>query len=186
MDKKGKPITVGPDGRPANPFDMGSGFLNPTQVLDPGLVYDATVADYKDFLCSIGYSDKQLQLITKDNSTCNPNRRIKAASDLNYPSITVPNLAKSYSVSRTVTNVGSPESVYEAVVVPPKGVKVTVVPQRLVFNSSVRKINFTVTFEVAAPSRDYSFGSLSWRNGRSLVTTPLVLRTVRAKSGLWI
>ncbi|KAL0396265.1 UNVERIFIED_CONTAM: Subtilisin-like protease SBT3.5 [Sesamum calycinum] len=184
LNKHRKPITAGPDGRKANPFDFGSGFVNPRAVLDPGLVYDATSTDYRAFLCSLGYSDRSLQLITRDNSTCN--QAFTTASSLNYPSITVPNLKNSFSVSRTVTNVGRPRSVYKAVVFPPAGINVTVVPKRLVFNRYGQKINFTVTFELTAPSKDYVFGSLSWRNRRSWVTTPLVVRAVRSKFGLWI
>ncbi|KAK4409376.1 Subtilisin-like protease SBT3.5 [Sesamum angolense] len=184
LNKHRKPITAGPDGRKANPFDFGSGFVNPRAVLDPGLVYDATSADYRAFLCSLGYSDRSLQLITRDNSTCN--QAFTTASSLNYPSITVPSLKNSFSVSRTVTNVGRPRSVYKAVVFPPAGINVTVVPKRLVFNRYGQKINFTVTFELTAPSKDYVFGSLSWRNRRSWVTTPLVVRAVRSKFGLWI
>ncbi|GFP95346.1 subtilisin-like protease sbt3.3 [Phtheirospermum japonicum] len=183
-DKCQKPITADPDRRKANPFDMGSGFVNPREVLNPGLIYDATAADYKAFLCSLGYSDRSLQLITRDNSTCN--QALKTASNLNYPSVTVPNLNNSFSVVRTVTNVGRPKSVYKAVVFPPMGINVTIVPERLVFNRYDQKIKFMLRFEVTAPSKDYVFGSLSWRNKRSWVTTPLVVRTIDSKSGSWI
>ncbi|KAL6563987.1 hypothetical protein OROHE_005227 [Orobanche hederae] len=184
LDKHEIPITADPDRRPANPFDMGSGFVNPRQVLDPGLLYDAAGADYKVFLCSLGYSDRSLQLITGENDTCN--QSFKTAYDLNYPSITIPNLNNSFSVVRTVTNVGKPQSVYEAVVFPPAGINVTVVPKRLVFSWHGQKINFTIKFEVTAPSKDYVFGSLSWRSNISRVTTPLVVRTVHSKHGLRI
>lgn len=181
-DKHRKPIRAGPDGRKANPFDIGSGFVKPKQVLNPGLVYDATPSDYRAFLCSIGYSDRKLQLITRDKSTCS--KALTTATSLNYPSIAVPNLKDSFSVSRTVTNVGRPRSVYKAVVSPPAGINVTVVPKRLVFKRYGQKINFTVSFEVAAPGKDYVFGSLSWRNRLSWVTTPLVVRVVHSRSGL--
>lgn len=183
-NKHKKPIRAGPDGRKANPFDLGSGFVRPKQVLDPGLVYDATPFDYKAFLCSLGYSDRKLQLITRDNSICS--KALTTPSSLNYPSITVPNLKNSFSVSRTVTNVGSPRSVYKAVVSPPKGISVTVVPKRLVFYRYGQKINFTVKFEVTAPTKDYVFGSLSWRSRRSWVTTPLVARVKESRFGLWM
>lgn len=181
LDKLRKPIRSGLDGRKATPFDLGSGFVNPRRVLDPGLVYDATPADYKAFLCSLGYSDRTLHLITRDNSTCN--RAFTTASSLNYPSITIPNLKNSFSVSRTVTNVGKPQSVYRAVVFSPPGVNVTVVPKRLEFNRYGQKMRFTVKFEVTAPVKDYVFGSLSWRNKRSWVTTPLVVRTIGSRLG---
>ncbi|KAL1566696.1 subtilisin-like serine-protease S [Salvia divinorum] len=180
-NKHRKPIRAGPDGRKANPFDLGSGFVRPKQVLDPGLVYDATPSDYEAFLCSIGYSDRKLQLITRDNSTCSSKA---STSALNYPSITVPDLKSLFTVIRTVTNVGRARSVYKAVVYPPAGVNVTVVPKRLVFDRYGQKISFTVTFEATAPSRDYVFGSISWRSRRSWVTTPLVVRAVSSRLGL--
>ncbi|KAL8550014.1 hypothetical protein ACS0TY_008730 [Phlomoides rotata] len=183
LDKHRKPIRSGLDGRKATPFDLGSGFVNPRRVLDPGLVYDATPADYKEFLCSLGYNDRTLHLITRDNSsTCN--RAFTTPSSLNYPSITIPNLKNTFSVSRTVTNVGNPQSVYKAVVFSPTGINVTVTPKRLAFNRYGQKMSFTVKFEVTAPVKDYVFGSLSWRNKRSWVTMPLVVRTIRSRLGL--
>lgn len=73
---------------------------------------------------------------------------------------------------------------FKAVVSPPAGINVTVAPKRLVFKRYGQKINFTVSFEVAAPGKDYVFGSLSWRNRLSWVTTPLVVRVVHSRSGL--
>ncbi|KAK4789864.1 hypothetical protein SAY86_017168 [Trapa natans] len=129
LDKKRRPITVDPDGRRASPFDYGSGFTNPTRVLNPGLVYDMQPQDYRSFLCSLGYSQRSLHHITGDNATCN-SQTFTTPSELNYPSITVPNLRGTVSVHRTVTNVGNPRSVYEALVSPPRGVNVTVEPKR--------------------------------------------------------
>lgn len=182
LDKHHKPITSDPSGRRGNAFDYGAGFVSPRKVLDPGLVYDARPTDYKAFLCSIGYDERSLRLITRDNSTCT--QSFATASDLNYPSIVVPNLKESFSVSRTLTNVGRPGSIYKAVVFAPKGVNVTVVPRRIVFDSYGQKINFTVNFKVAAPPMGYVFGSLTWRNRKSWVTSPLVVRAMHSKMGL--
>ncbi|EYU24256.1 hypothetical protein MIMGU_mgv1a021622mg, partial [Erythranthe guttata] len=84
-------------------------------------------------------------------------------SDLNYPSITFLNLNKSFSISRTMTNVEVAESVYEEVVVPPIGSKVSGVPRKLEFNRVGQSIKFTVYFDVIAPSKDYVFRSLTSR-----------------------
>ncbi|KAM3361504.1 subtilisin-like serine-protease S [Capsicum galapagoense] len=180
-DMHHKPIIVDPEGKKANPFDFGSGFVNPTKVLDPGLIYDAQPADYRAFLCSIGYDEKSLHLITRDNSTCD--QTFASPNELNYPSITVPNLRSKYSVTRTVTNVGKPRSIYKAVIFAPRGVNVTVVPRRLTFTRYYQKMNFTVTFKVAAPTQGYVFGSLSWRNKRTWVTSPLVVRVAHSTMG---
>ncbi|KAJ4713997.1 Subtilisin-like protease [Melia azedarach] len=182
LDKNHKPIIVDPKGRRGNAFDYGSGFVNPRNVLDPGLVYDAQPIDYKVFLCSIGYDEKSLHLVTRDNSTCN--QKFPAVSDLNYPSITVPNLKDNFSVTRTVTNVGKARSFYKAVVASPAGTNVTVVPEQLIFNRYGQKINFTVHFKLTAPSKGYGFGFLSWKNGQLRVTSPLVVRVARSNMGL--
>ncbi|KAM3710047.1 hypothetical protein ACJW31_02G220000 [Castanea mollissima] len=187
LDKHHKPIIVDSEGRRGNAFDYGSGFVNPTRVLDPGLVYDAHPRDYISFLCSIGYDKKSLHLITRDNSTCHETL-FRTPSALNYPSITVPNLNDNFSVTRTVTNVGKPKSIYKAVVSSPIGINVTVVPNRLIFNHFGQKIKFSVNFKVAAAaaakSKGYAFGSLSWRNKKSQVTSPLVVRVAPSNMGL--
>ncbi|XP_010270603.1 PREDICTED: subtilisin-like protease SBT5.3 [Nelumbo nucifera] len=182
LDKNGKPIMVDPEGRRGNSFDYGSGFINPTGVLNPGLVYDAKPVDYESFLCSIGYGERSVHLITSDNSTCN--HTLVTASDLNYPSIIVPNLKDSYTVIRTVTNVGEPRSIYRAVVSPPPGINVTVTPKFLVFNSYGQNINFTVNFKVVSPSKGYVFGSLTWKKRKQRVTSPLVARIASSDFGL--
>lgn len=156
--------------------------MNPARVLDPGLIYDIEAEDYLAFLCSLGYSERSLHLVTRNNITCD--RAFKSASELNYPSITVPNLKDNFSVTRTVTNVGKATSIYKAAVSPPAGINVTVVPDRLIFTRLGQKINFTVNFKVASPSKGYTFGFLLWRNKRLLVYSPLVVRVSPAKPGL--
>ncbi|KAL7231157.1 hypothetical protein ACSBR2_009432 [Camellia fascicularis] len=182
LDKHHRPITVDPEGRRGNAFDYGAGFVNPTRVLNPGLIYDTQPTDYKAFLCSIGYNERMLHLITRDNSTCN--QTFATPNGLNYPSITVPNLKDNFSVTRTVTNVGDRKSVYRALVLSPMGINVTVVPRLLVFNRYGQKISFTVNFKAEAPSEAYAFGILTWRSRKSRVTTPLVVRATRSKLGL--
>ncbi|KAK9130881.1 hypothetical protein Sjap_011368 [Stephania japonica] len=183
LDKKWKHITVDHTGRRGNPFDFGAGFLNPTGVLNPGLVYNAQSEDYKAFLCSVGYDEKSLHLVTGDNSTCNK-RIYQSAVDLNYPSISVSNLRDSYSVTRTLTNVGRPRSIYKAFWSSPVGINVTVSPKILVFNKYGEKVNFTVNFKVSAPSKGYIFGTLTGRRGKLRVSSPLVVRVVSSDSGL--
>ncbi|GLT39384.1 hypothetical protein SLA2020_135770 [Shorea laevis] len=181
LNKKHRPITVDPGRRRANAFDYGSGFVNPRRVLEPGLIYDLQPEDYKTYLCSIHYDEKSIRLITGDKSTCN--ETLPTVSDLNYPSITVTNLKDNFSVKRTVTNVGKP-SIYQAIVSAPRGINVTVVPNQLIFNSYGQKMNFTVHFQVAAPKKGYGFGFLCWKNGKTQVTSPLVVRVRSSEKGL--
>ncbi|GLJ13773.1 hypothetical protein SUGI_0219910, partial [Cryptomeria japonica] len=98
-------IKAGGSGKPADPFDFGAGHVNPKQAMNPGLVYDAGPTDYIMFLCSLGYTQKQIRTIvssSKLNTSC-PEK--SSASGLNYPSITVSNLESTPTIKRTVTNV---------------------------------------------------------------------------------
>ncbi|KAK1384908.1 Cucumisin [Heracleum sosnowskyi] len=52
-------------------FAYGSGQINPVQAVSPGLVFDASEADYVNFLCKQGYNTTTLQLLTGDSSVCN-------------------------------------------------------------------------------------------------------------------
>ncbi|KAH0457566.1 hypothetical protein IEQ34_012881 [Dendrobium chrysotoxum] len=182
LNKNHRAITADPLGKKANPFAYGSGFPDPARMLNPGLIYDTQPSDYKNFLCSIGYDNKSLQQITGDSSQCS--KPASSASDLNYPSITVPNLKDSISITRTVTNVGKSNSVYEAVVYPPRGVNVTVIPKFLVFTSYGQKINFTVNFRVDKSVKNYVFGSLSWKSKEIRVTSPLVVGIASSRIGM--
>ncbi|PIA26305.1 hypothetical protein AQUCO_09500044v1 [Aquilegia coerulea] len=182
LDKKWKHIPVDPTGRRGNPFDYGAGFVNPTKVLNPGLVYDSQPLDYKNFLRSIGYKEKSLHLITRDNSTCNQN--FSAASNLNYPSITLSDLRDSCSVAPSVTNVGQGISTYRVFVSLPAGVKITVSPRILLLKEYGQKMSFTVNFKVTALAKGYVFGWLAWKKGKLRVTSPLVVRVVSSRSGL--
>ncbi|URE28450.1 Peptidase inhibitor I9 [Musa troglodytarum] len=184
LDKNGGAITADPKGRPADPFDFGSGFPDASRLLDPGLVYDAQASDYRAFLCSIGYDDNSLRLITGDHHSACGGPSPTTASDLNYPSITVPDLKGRVDITRTVTNVGKPGAVYRAQVSAPTGIDVTVVPDLLAFTSYGQRLNFTVTFRVAYPSRDYVFGSLTWKTDEIRASSPLVVRAAASDAGL--
>ncbi|XP_068647705.1 subtilisin-like serine-protease S [Aristolochia californica] len=182
LDKNEDSITADPEGREANPFDYGSGFMYPIGALDPGLIYDIGPEDYKNFLCSIGYDEASLRMVTGGSSICKkPN---PSPLDLNYPSISVPYLRGSHSVTRTLTNVGKSRSIYRAVVTAPKGINVTVTPKLLFFTSYAQKKTFTVNFKVVNPSKGYVFGSLTWKKKHVQVTSPLVVLEVGANSGV--
>uniref|UniRef100_A0ACD6A2I1 Uncharacterized protein n=1 Tax=Avena sativa TaxID=4498 RepID=A0ACD6A2I1_AVESA len=170
-DNNGLPLLA--DATPnkiADPFDYGAGFLNPTQASDPGLVYDIDASDYeKLFSCMVG-SDA--------NDSCAATE--SSLFDLNLPSIAIPNLKSSETVSRTVTNVGQPDAVYKAFVEPPAGVDMMVEPMMLVFGKDTSSRSFKVTFKATRKFQgDYSFGNLSWHDGGShWVRIPIAVRVV--------
>nr|CAB3457680.1 unnamed protein product [Digitaria exilis] len=129
----------------ANPFDYGGGHVNPNRAAHPGLVYDMGTSDYVSFLCSMGYNSSAVSSMTQQHASCQ--HTPKAQLNLNLPSVTILELRGKLTVSRTVTNVGSAMSKYRARVEPPPGVDVTVNPSILIFNSTVKRLSFKVTFQ---------------------------------------
>ncbi|CAM9003049.1 unnamed protein product [Rhodiola kirilowii] len=156
-------------------FAYGSGHINPTKAINPGLIYDAGVADYVHFLCGQGYSTKMLRMVTGDNSTCSSATN-GTVWDLNYPSFTLssaPNTTVTRSFHRTVTNVGSPVSTYAAIVNAPSAMKITVEPSVLTFKALGQKVSFVVTVEALVESSVVS-GWLIWYDGVFQVRSPVV------------
>ena len=163
-------------------FDYGSGFLNPIQAINPGLVYEALEGDYVEFLCSIGYDDKKVKLISGENHTCPKDSNKGSPKDLNYPSMTakVPT-GKPFSIEfhRRVKNVGQANSTYKAKIFSKSLNNIKVVPEVLFFQS----LNEEKTFDVIVKGEVYSnnsmvSASLVWSDGTHNVRTPIVLHNI--------
>jgi hypothetical protein len=192
------PITT--DSSPEAELAYGAGLVNPLGARYPGLVYDASEADYVAFLCAQGYNASQLATLTgssakqaaaacpaKEGAALTAVGGLKypsvrgAVGDLNYPSVAVPVL--NYGVPfaaefpRTVTNVGPADSVYRATVtcsVP--DVDVTVTPDELAFSAGTKKMSFTVHVSGKLASVNGSLGasaSVVWSDGRHRVRSPV-------------
>ncbi|RDX73230.1 Subtilisin-like protease SBT3.6, partial [Mucuna pruriens] len=161
----------------ADPFDYGGGHVDPNKVTDPGLVYDLKNSDYFGFLCSMGYNNTAISLLTGFPTKCH--KSPKFLLNMNLPSIIIPELKQPITVSRKVTNVGPINSIYTARVVAPIGISVTVKPSILTFSSERRKMKFKVTFssKLRIQSR-FSFGYLFWEDGSHHVRIPLAVRSV--------
>ncbi|XP_054792138.1 subtilisin-like protease SBT3.6 isoform X2 [Prosopis cineraria] len=176
-DPSGEPIFV--EGEPmklADPFDFGGGIVNPNRAADPGLIYDMASADYVQYLCSMGYSEPSISLLTEHPISC-PTKQ-PSMLDINLPSITIPSLRKSTIIVRTVTNVGPVHSKYKAIVEPPIGITIAVQPDTLCFNSTVKAIAFSVVVSSNHHvSTEYLFGSLIWHDGKHAVRSPVSVRT---------
>ncbi|XP_031271643.1 subtilisin-like protease SBT3.2 [Pistacia vera] len=172
-------VSEGAPHKQADPFDYGGGHVNPNKAMDPGLIYDMGVSDYVHFLCGMGYNNSAISSMTKTQTRCF-RKSTRFLVNLNLPSITIPELKKSLTVSRTVTNVGPMNSVYTARVQTPAGATVGVEPSTLTFNSTVKTLKFKVTFrsQLRVQGR-YSFGYLFWEDGlHHVVRIPLIVRTV--------
>ena len=156
-------------------FAYWAGQIDPIKAAHPGLTYDAGEADFVKFLCGQGYSTKQLRLITGDKSTCSIATNA-TVWDLNYPSFAVStksgvNVTRIFT--RTVTNVGSADSTYRAILGVPSGLNVLVEPSVLSFKSLGQKMTFSVRVS-AGVDKPVPSGSLVWDDGIDQVRSPIV------------
>lgn len=152
VSKLNVPRRNGPSGFPifaegspqklANPFDFGGGIVDPNKAADPGLIYDMNTADYLHYLCAMEYSNTDISLLTGQPTMC-PDPK-PSMLDINLPSITIPGLRSSITLTRTVTNVGNSTSVHRAVIEHPFGTKISAQPNVLAFNATNQKISFRV------------------------------------------
>ncbi|KAF2313553.1 hypothetical protein GH714_011635 [Hevea brasiliensis] len=163
----------------ADPFDIGGGHVNPEKAMHPGLVYDISMEEYIQFLCSMGYSISSISSLTKANVNCKQNNHMKL--NLNLPSITIPNLERKVTVTRKVTNVGLVNSVYRAIAQSPFGIRMRVEPKILSFDSTNNTLSFKVTFfSTQTLHGHYKFGSLTWTNGKNFVRIPIAVRNIES------
>ncbi|KAK6275222.1 Peptidase S8/S53 domain - like 10 [Theobroma cacao] len=176
-DPLGEPIFA--EGSPrklADPFDFGGGLVNPNRASKPGLVYDMDTDDYVHYLCAVGYNNSAISKLVGQGIAC-PSAK-PSVLDVNVPSITIPNLRNSATLTRRVTNVGPPNSTYKALVEPPFGITVTVTPNILVFHSTAQEISYQVRVSTSHQvNTGYYFGSLTWTDGVHNVAIPISART---------
>ncbi|ESQ39697.1 hypothetical protein EUTSA_v100011271mg, partial [Eutrema salsugineum] len=169
------------DAYPADPFALGSGHFRPTKAAYPGLVYDASYRSYLLYCCSLG--------ITEIDPTFRCPADVPPAYNLNYPSISIPYLTGTVSVTRTVTCVGlagnATSSKYYFNVQQPFGVSVQAEPDVLVFDRIGQKKRFNIIFEApryeftGEARRDrYRFGWFSWTDGTHVVRSPIAVSLV--------
>ncbi|KAL6644093.1 hypothetical protein ACP70R_018859 [Stipagrostis hirtigluma subsp. patula] len=99
VDDNGKPL-LDENLNPAGYFSIGAGHVNPSQAINPGLVYDINAEQYIRYLCGLGYTDTEVEIITHQKDACAKGGKISEA-ELNYPSVAV-----SASVGKLVVNIG--------------------------------------------------------------------------------
>ncbi|KDP30627.1 hypothetical protein JCGZ_16192 [Jatropha curcas] len=158
----------------SDPFDIGAGHINPLKAIDPGLVYDMKSKDYIPFLCNLGYTKQQIQiLVGTDTIDCSSS----LIADINYPSITVSNLQSTTTVRRTVRNVGPNRiAIYFAKIVEPNGVEVVIWPRILLFTYFRKELSYYVTLKPLKKSQGrYDFGEIEWSDGFHCVRSQLVV-----------
>ncbi|KAG9448782.1 hypothetical protein H6P81_008747 [Aristolochia fimbriata] len=177
-DNSMEPMLESPEEK-ATPFSYGAGHIRPNRAQDPGLVYDLSTEDYLDFLCYWGYNSTQIEMFSKGTSNYKcPDQKAWSILDLNYPSITVPNLNRSTTVTRKLKNVGTPGT-YEVVVEHLHGVSASVEPSRLTFEKMGEEKSYKLTLTPKYGKRigggDYVFGRIIWSDGVHYVRSPIVV-----------
>ncbi|CAN0908690.1 Subtilisin-like protease 3 [Linum grandiflorum] len=146
----------------ADMFDMGSGHVNPTGASNPGLVYDIQPEDYVAYLCGLGYNNAQVSTIVQDKVECSSDKSISEA-ELNYPTFVVQLSSQPLTYTRTVTNVGKANSVYEVEYTTDEAVSIEVKPARIAFSRLNEKANYSVTFTAKkGTSARFVQGKLFW------------------------
>ncbi|KAE8685275.1 Subtilisin-like protease SBT5.3 [Hibiscus syriacus] len=158
----------------AGPFNYGAGHVQPNRAMDPGLVYDLTSKDYLKFLCTLGYNETLISAFLQEPYEC---RGSISLANFNYPSITIPKLVGSITVTRTVKNVGPPGT-YRAQVRKPMGISVYVKPRKLKFKKVGEEKTFKVNLKVkkADAVEEYVYGQLIWSDGIHYVRSPIVVK----------
>ncbi|EOA37865.1 hypothetical protein CARUB_v10012040mg [Capsella rubella] len=173
-DRQGKAIKDG--NKPAGVFAIGAGHVNPRKAINPGLVYNIQPVDYITYLCTLGFTRSDILAITHKNISCSGILRRNPGFTLNYPSISVifKRGKTTEMITRRVTNVGSPNSIYSVNVKAPEGINVIVKPKRLVFNHADQTLSYRVWFVLKKRNRGkgvatFTQGQLTWVNSRNLM-----------------
>lgn len=172
-DNTAKPI-LDNNNMKATPFAYGSGHIRPNRAMDPGLVYELNINDYLNFLCFLGYNKTQIKMFSGNHYHCHDINIL----DFNYPSITVPKLYGSVTLTRKLKNVGPPGT-YVASLRVPKGLFIFVEPNILKFDNIGEEKSFKVIIEVARSGVATVFGGLTWSDGKHYVRSPIVVGGVK-------
>nr|XP_017234564.1 PREDICTED: subtilisin-like protease SBT1.2 [Daucus carota subsp. sativus] len=164
---------------PADVFAIGAGHVNPSKANNPGLVYDIHPDEYIPYLCGLGYTNDQVGVITQRPINCTNETSIPEAQ-LNYPSFSITLASINQTYTRTMTNVGEPNSSYYIEIIPPKGVLVTVNPTSLDFTEANQQLTYRVTFGRSTETiyTQYAQGFLKWTSTHHTVRSPISVKLV--------
>lgn len=85
------------DGMQATPFAYGARQVSPNDAMDPGLVYELGFDDYLGYTCNRGYDQSKIAKFTEGKQYACP--QSFNIAELNYPSITLPNLNRTITIT---------------------------------------------------------------------------------------
>lgn len=149
-----------------NRWGYGAGHMNPNGAAATPLVYDSGPADHGRFLCGIGLTPPT------GIGSCAALGAIQPWN-LNLASLTAANVLKTQTLLRTVTNVSNATKTFTASATLP-GWTVLVTPPALTLAPGASAgFSAKLTPDTGTPVNTWSFGTLSWSDGQSLVSSPL-------------
>lgn len=157
-------------------FAFGSGHIDPVKALNPGLVYETPMEEYLQIWCNMS---------RPTNASCPVKLTPK---DINYPSMAAEVDGRypfTTTFPRRVTNVGSANSTYVAVIEGDHSeLHISVEPKTLQFTALNQKKSFQVIIR-GKRLKPYMIKrmSLVWTDGVHKVRSPLVLYTMGNGSG---
>ncbi|KAK6130851.1 hypothetical protein DH2020_035407 [Rehmannia glutinosa] len=178
LDNVGQPIRE--DGNfVATPLGIGSGQVDPNRALDPGLVYDASVQDLVNLVCSMNFTREQTQTIIRSSYNCS-----SPSPDLNYPSFMAlfsppeNGMMLTRKFQRTVTNVGDGAATYGVKLEVPVNTTIRIRPQTLVFRKKYEKQSYSLMIRYRADIETQNgHGSVTWieQTGKYTVRSPIMV-----------
>ncbi|XP_039057523.1 subtilisin-like protease SBT4.15 [Hibiscus syriacus] len=131
-------------------LSTGSGQINPSKAISPGLIYDIKESSYIGFLCKQGYNATTISLLVggKRKYDCSSFKPAPGVDALNYPSMHVFLNGTESRISavfhRIVTNVEPGNLEYKAEVASTKDLSVDVIPKTLKFSRMNQRGAFKV------------------------------------------
>eukprot|EP00897_Mesotaenium_endlicherianum_P002649 jgi/Mesen1/2411/ME000157S01548 len=146
--------------------------LEAAGVLDPGLVYDSSVLEMAEFLVGIN-EDKSSYYFSLPAG-----KEAIKPYELNVPNIAAPALVRTLTFKRVVKSVATSVSTYKAAVVAQGGVSVKLEPSLFRIGHG-KSVTFRVVFTVMNATSTWSFGSLTWTDGKHSVRSVLAAEPVR-------
>ncbi|KAE8673042.1 Subtilisin-like protease SBT4.14 [Hibiscus syriacus] len=165
-------------------LSSGSGQINPTRAVNPGLIYDINESSYISFLCKEGYNRTTIGLLIrgKHKYNCSSFKPALGFDGLNYPSMHIHLSGTESRISavfyRTVTNVGGENLEIKAKVTAPKELSIAVIPKTMKFKRKHQKKSFKVSVKGGSMKNgtDILSATLEWRSNKGhSVKSPIVV-----------
>lgn len=139
----------------SSPLAAGAGQVDPTALLEPGVVLSSGPVSWHKFL------DGELRGL-----------------DLNLPSVAVGSLVGRTTVVRRLTNVSGSTETYTASVTGLDGVEASVRPQTLTLRpGQTRRVRIRLAATTAAPQHDFVSGEITWTGLVHEARVPVVVRS---------